>query len=109
MKEEIQLEPKLWNSFERITLVNNEDKERVTLDIGLAFEFNGKDVSYDHVVVAELKQENANRVSLFYSLMKEHEIRPSGMSKYCIGAIALYPALKYNSFKEKIILIDKLI
>lgn len=109
MKEEIQLEPKLWNSFERITLVNNHDKERVTLDIGLAFEFNGKDVSYNHVVVAELKQENANRVSLFYSLMKEHEIRPCGLSKYCIGAIALYPELKYNSFKEKIILIDKLI
>ena len=76
---------------------------------GFVVNLRGEHVSYDHVVVAELKQENANRVSLFYSLMKEHEIRPCGLSKYCIGAIALYPELKYNSFKEKIILIDKLI
>ncbi len=105
----IDLDSKLWNNFNRITLVNNNEKERLTLDLDLSFDWDGKKISYDHVVIAELKQENANRSSLFYSIMKKNGIRPNGMSKYCVGTVALYPELKYNSFKEKILLIDKLI
>ena len=100
---------KLWNGFRRITLVNNNEKERLTLDLGLNFDWEGKKETFDHVVIAELKQENANRESLFYSLMKKNGIRPNGMSKYCVGAISLFPDLKYNNFKEKILLIDKLL
>ena len=107
--EDTALYAKLWNGFSRITLVNNNEKERLTLDLGLNFEWDGVKKSYDHIVIAELKQENANRESLFYSLMKKNGIRPNGMSKYCVGAVALYPKQKYNNFKEKILLIDKLV
>lgn len=102
------LSAKLWNGFNRITLVNKVEKERLTLDLGLSFEWEDKKISYDHIVVAELKQENVNRASLFYNLMKMNGVRPSGISKYCVGAVGLYPDLKYNNFKEKIRLIDKL-
>ncbi|MDG1913651.1 MAG: polyphosphate polymerase domain-containing protein [Crocinitomix sp.] len=105
----IHLESKLWNNFNRITLVNNNEKERLTLDLDLSFDWDGRTVNYGHVVIAELKQENANRNSLFYSIMKKNGIRPNGMSKYCVGTVALYPDQKYNNFKEKILLIDKLI
>jgi hypothetical protein len=40
--------------------------------------------------------------------MKENEIRPYSISKYCVGAVSLNPNLKYNNFKEKLLLIDKL-
>lgn len=102
------LAAKLWNGFNRITLVNKVQKERLTLDLGLSFEWEAKKISYDHILVAELKQENVNRSSLFYNLMKTSGVRPSGMSKYCVGALGIYPNLKYNNFKEKIRLIDKL-
>jgi hypothetical protein len=103
-----KVEAKLWNSFNRITLVQEKIKERLTLDLGLSFSWNEIEKRYDHIVIAELKQENVNRESLFYSLMKKHEIRPSGMSKYCVGVISLFAELKYNVFKEKLLLIEKL-
>lgn len=107
--DSIDLDSKLWNNFNRITLVNNNEKERLTLDLDLSFDWDGNEINYEHVVIAELKQENANRNSLFYSIMKKNGIRPNGMSKYCVGTVALYPDQKYNNFKEKILLIDKLI
>lgn len=106
--KETNLEAKLWNSFGRITLVNNTEKERLTLDLNLTFEWKDNKVVYDHVVIAELKQENVNRNSIFYSLMKKNGIGPYSISKYCVGAVSLNPDLKYNNFKEKLLLIDKL-
>jgi len=105
---EISLVPKLWNSFERITLVNTKDTERLTLDLNLTFEWKDKKRSFENIVVAELKQENVNRKSLFYSIMKENTIRPNSISKYCVGGISLNPELKGNNFKDKFLLIDKL-
>jgi hypothetical protein len=106
--KETDLEAKLWNSFGRITLVNNQEKERLTLDLNLTFEWKDNKVVYDHLVVAELKQENVNRNSKFYALMKENGIGPYSISKYCVGAVSLNPTLKYNNFKDKLLLIDKL-
>jgi hypothetical protein len=106
--QQIKVVPKLWNSFQRITLVNTREVERLTLDLNLTFEWQDKKKVFDHLVVAELKQENVNRNSLFYSLMKEHHIRPNSISKYCVGGIALNPELKANNFKDKVLLIDKL-
>lgn len=107
--EDVILESKLWNNFKRITLVSRNDNERLTLDLGLSFDWQDRKVEYDEIVVAELKQEYANREGIFYSLMKKNQIRPNGMSKYCVGSVGLYPDLKYNNFKEKILLIEKLI
>lgn len=106
--KDITLMPKLWNSFDRITLVNTKEIERLTLDLNLTFEWHDKKRAFEHIVVAELKQENVNRNSLFYSLMKKNTVRPNSISKYCVGGIALNPELKGNNFKDKFILIDKL-
>ncbi|NNE54737.1 MAG: polyphosphate polymerase domain-containing protein, partial [Flavobacteriales bacterium] len=54
------LVPSLWNSFNRITLVNQELPERVTIDTQLAFEMGDEHVKMKNLVIAELKQENAN-------------------------------------------------
>ena len=106
--KETNLEAKLWNSFGRITLVNNLAKERLTLDLNLTFEWKDNKVVYDHLVIAELKQENVDRNSIFYSIMKENGVGPYSISKYCVGAVSLNPTLKYNNFKDKLLLIDKL-
>lgn len=103
-----KVETKLWNNFGRITLVNKEEKERLTLDLNLSFSTEEQELSFDEIVIAELKQENVNRNSLFYRIMKANGIRPNSMSKYCIGAMQLYPNLKGNNFKDKARLIDKL-
>lgn len=106
--KELKVVPKLWNTFQRITLVNTKEIERLTLDLNLTFNWEDKVRAFEHVVIAELKQENVNRNSLFYSLMKSHGVRSNSMSKYCVGGLTLNPELKGNNFKNKILLIDKL-
>lgn len=104
------IKAKMWNIYNRITLVNQERKERLTLDINLRFEWKNKVKSFDDLVIAELKQERINRKSPFFSVMKENGIRPYRLSKYCIGMIELYSKkrIKYNRFKEKLLKLKKI-
>lgn len=105
-----ELHPILINRFNRLTLVAKEHIERLTLDINLSFEADGKVENLDHIVIAELKQEKISRNSPFFSVVKKHQIRPYRISKYCIGVIKLLGAenIKYNRFKKKILKLDKL-
>jgi hypothetical protein len=104
MSEEKDLKANMWNAFNRITLVNNEAKERLTLDFNLKFYWEDDHYEFDNLVIAELKQETVNRNSAYYELMKRNRIRPYRLSKYCIGSIELYSgSLKYNRFKQKLL------
>lgn len=106
--EEMSLESKLWNLFDRITLVNKTEKERLTIDLNLGFKTAEFHDVFDHLVVAELKQERINRQSLFYQLMKKNGIRRNGFSKYCVGVVTVNSEVKYNNFKPHLRLIEKL-
>jgi len=102
------LEPKLWNGFKRITFVNQEMKERLTIDYDLIFEFEGHQMGLPNVVIAELKQERINRNSPFAEMAKKLKIRDSRISKYCIGSALLNEDLKHNRFKAKILNLKKI-
>lgn len=105
MKEHMDLHPCLWNSFQRITLVGKEFNERLTFDFNIQFKWEDKVENFDNLIIAELKQERTNRNSPFFKVMKEMEIRPYRLSKYCIGSIELHGKenLKYNRFKKKLL------
>lgn len=105
-----KLQPILVNRFNRLTLVAKEHIERLTLDINLYFKDDDNDVNLDYIVIAELKQEKVSRTSPFFSIMKEHQIRPYRISKYCIGVIKLLGKenIKYNRFKKKLLKLNKL-
>ena len=102
------LETKIWNTFDRITLVNKERNERLTIDFKLNFEVGDKKIGIDHLVICELKQERANRNSPINNTFKLKKILPNRVSKYCIGSGLIYDHLKKNRFKEKFLLINKL-
>lgn len=99
------IQPTMWNSFNRMTLVSQERKERLTLDINLKFEWKDNTKVFENLVIAELKQERVDRNTPFFQLMKKEGIRPYRLSKYCIGTIELYSKkrIKYNRFKEKLL------
>ena len=103
-----QLNQSLWNSFSRITLVNQELKERLTIDTNLTFEANGRTKTLPNIVIAEVKQERVSRNTPMVAKLKAMQIRPTRMSKYCIGCVFLKKELKYNNFKGKILKLDKL-
>lgn len=108
--EEMKLQATLINQYFRITLVNHAKTERITLDLRVAFVKDNGLVALDELVVAELKQGKINRSSLFYKLMREMNIAPFRISKYCIGRVILEDAqkIKYNRFKRKLLKLKKI-
>ncbi len=102
------LEPTLWNNFKRITLVNKNAKERVTIDLNLSFSLDNNKKEYNNLVIIELKQERYNRKSPIVKILKKYRVHPYSISKYCVGIINLYENIKHNRFKEKLIKINKI-
>ncbi|WP_405607490.1 polyphosphate polymerase domain-containing protein [Polaribacter sp. Asnod1-A03] len=108
-QQDYNLEPSLWNGFNRITLVNIKNKERVTLDLNLKYKINKVEKNFENLVVIEVKQERFNRRSQIVKALKSIKQNPYSISKYCIGMISLYNDLKYNVFKKKLIRINNII
>lgn len=102
------LQPSLWVNFSRLTFADHLFKERATLDIGLHYVQDGKTIRCDDLVIAELKQEAFSRESLFMRALHELHIAPLRVSKYCYGMQKMYPRLKFNNFKRKFLMINKL-
>ncbi|HRE96122.1 MAG TPA: hypothetical protein PK637_05110, partial [Flavobacteriales bacterium] len=95
-------------NFRRITLVHCVAKERVTIDTSLTFSLQNTSRETSELAIAEVKQENRNRNSGIIQILRKLGIRESGISKYCVGSALIKPQLKYNTFKEKILFIDRL-
>ncbi len=106
--ENIELTEALWNEFSRITLVNKTAAERITIDFNLSFYTSEKKYPLSNIVIAEVKQERVNLNSPLIRILKSYGIRQTSLSKYCVGSLYCYDGLKYNSFKEKLLKIDKL-
>ena len=103
------LKPLLQNSFHRITLVDKDLTERVTLDINLSYKnmFDGNCKGVEGLVIIEMKQDAAYR-SYFRECLNELRIKPGSISKYCLGMALLNPDLKSNGFKNKLRKINKI-
>jgi hypothetical protein len=101
------LESKLWVNYSRITLVNKISPERLTLDINLQFKKEENEIFYHNLVIAEVKQEKL-RPSPFLKVMKKNKVREGGISKYCIGVVALVSNIKKNNFKLNLLTLNKL-
>ena len=103
-----ELVPKHWNNFSRITLVNKQIKERLTIDLGITFEAEERQSRLENMVIAEVKQEKVNYSSTFMRVIKKQGVRPFRISKYCMATASLFPILKNNNFKSKFLKINKL-
>ncbi len=110
LQSESQLVPTMWNSFQRITLINKTLNERLTFDFNINFHHKNTERNFSNLVIAELKQEDLDRNSPFYVLMKNLQIRPYRLSKYCLGSMEIYGEnqLKFNRFKKKLLHLKKI-
>lgn len=101
--------PQLQNYFQRITLVDKSNTERVTIDLSITFRLlsDGNTTDIDGLVIIEMKQDAASK-SYFRDYLNERKIRPGSMSKYCLGMSLINPHVKNNSFKTKIRKINKI-
>lgn len=103
------LEPALQNNFRRITLVNKNMNERCTIDLNLQFEYKGKLIQLNDMVIVEIKTEGKAGNSPLSMALRDLRIKPSGFSKYCVGRTSTDLSLKSNSFKAKIRNIEKML
>lgn len=106
--ENLNLIPKHWNRFSRITLVHKQQKERLTIDVNFQFQDTSQEHEINGMVIAEVKQEKKSRSSDFMKIIKQEGVQPFRISKYCIATASLYPHLKRNNFKRKFLHLDKI-
>lgn len=88
-------------SFERITLVDLERAERVTLDTNLSFSFEGQRSVASDLLVVEVKSVNPRHSEMHRTLMV-HNIRRRQFSKYCTGMALLSSGVKQNLFLPRL-------
>jgi hypothetical protein len=103
------LEPTIYNTFQRITLVSKRSVERITVDVSLRLLWNDAWVSLDGLVIAEVKQDGFSMDSAFVGEMRALGVRPTSFSKYCTGVSMLCPEIKHNRFKPQLRRIDQLL
>jgi hypothetical protein len=100
--------PKIWINYSRITLVNKVSAERLTLDLNLEFERDGKIEPLDQLIIAEVKQDS-KVASPFIALMRNKHIHEGSFSKYCFGIASLCHEVKKNNFKPTLSNVKKII
>ncbi len=102
------LEPKLWNTFTRITLVSTQACERVTLDVNLSFFTLERAIDLPGLAVVEVKSCSGNQTSAFLNQLRAQRVHPQGFSKYCLGVSLLHQSVKKNALKPKLRWIEKM-
>ena len=104
-----QLVPHIENFFNRITLVNHDFTERLTIDTGLRFHnlINDRTCELPNIVVIELKRDGTI-VSPAQKHLNHLRIKASGFSKYCMGMVFTSPELKFNRFKARKRYVEKM-
>lgn len=104
----VTLEPKLWNNFTRMTLVNLQQTERVTIDVDLEFQNDHATAVFPRLVIVEVKQPRRDPRSVVMQTLEDFNLHPMSFSKYCIGVATLYPQVKHNHFKPTLQYLERL-
>ena len=101
--------PHVQNTFHRVTLLNKQRTERLTIDFGLSFQNRrtGNSSSVSNICIIELKQQG-QIPSKAKEILRTLRIKPKGFSKYCTGCALTNPMLSQNFIKQKIKFINNL-
>lgn len=102
--------PQIENRFYRLTLVNRNRTERLTIDTKLRFHnlVSGADCDLTGLVIIELKRDG-RVASPIATMLRELRIKQSGFSKYCMGMALTNPALPINRFKPRLRMINRML
>ena len=102
------LSPALSTRFVRITLVNGDLTERLTIDLDLHYRDmrSGRESTIERMAIVELKQDG-RRASAIKDILRRMRIMPLKVSKYCLGTTLTVEDIRRNRFKEKLREIEK--
>ena len=86
--------------YDRITLINSDKTERITIDLNLCFKNKNYVEAFEKIAIVEIKQLKITN-SLANIFLKKSKIREGGLSKYCLGIILFFENVAHNRFKHK--------
>ena len=95
-------------NYSRITLVSNDLNEKITIDCDVNFSDQQADHELKNLIIIEVKQSCRSKTPVF-SILRDLSVKPISISKYCLGVNFLYPSVKKNNFKEKLVTLNKII
>jgi hypothetical protein len=100
--------PSLMTEYIRLTLLNYEHQEKVTIDFDLKFHHlkNGKEAGMPKIGIIEIKNERGRNHSLLSKILSDDLIQYQRVSKYCLGMSMLDSTIKKNLYKPKLLFID---
>lgn len=107
--EPTTLTQQLENRFDRITLVNKGQTERLTIDVNLRFHniATGNYRFMNNLVIIELKRDGL-KPSPIIPMLRQLKIHPHGFSKYCIGSALTNEDLRRNRIKPRLHSVEKI-
>lgn len=102
------LSPALSTRFVRITVVNPNLTERITIDLDLEYcdLRNTKSAKVEGMSIVEIKQDG-NIASTAKEILRELRVKPMRISKYCLGTALTVEDIKRNRMLQKIRNIEK--
>jgi hypothetical protein len=96
------LAPTLRVYFNRLTFLNKTFAERMTLDLGLSYDFNGTALKLFDTAIVELKRERGPQQTVSQGYFRSIHKCPSGFSKYTIGIALTHAEAKKNRFLPRV-------
>ena len=93
--------------YKRMTLINRELTERITIDFDLNYIVDGQTFEYPELIILEVKQNKASK-SRFMEIMHEQHLHRVSLSKYCFGIANYVDGIKKNNFKNQIRYVKKI-
>lgn len=103
------LQKTIENTFVRMTFADRALTQRLTIDTGIEYRNAKSSKKLEGLVIAELKQNISGGTGEVLQLMRDLEIYPQRVSKYCIGQVLLNHTLKHNRFRPHLFKIQKII
>ena len=94
-------------NYSRLTLVDRQFQERITIDSNVISRANGNWKGFPGLAIAEVKQQRFNPKSTVIRAMGKRSIISTRFSKYCIG-IHHHFTVKYNRFKPRLLRMDRI-
>ena len=88
----------LNNRFNRVTFINKNFTERMTLDFNIQFSDNRKTKEFNKFYVREIKQSKSSSRSPITEQLKKNNIREQSFSNYIFGVLSLNKNVRRNNF-----------
>ena len=92
------LTPSLHVYFNRVTFLNKHFPERMTLDTGLSYGYDGMNLMLYNTAIVELKREKGPQRTVSQRFFRSIHKNPGGFSKYAVGISLTHPNAKKNRF-----------